>query len=462
MIKRKSALTKLVLAIFSVVLLTGCLFGNGTGGGGGGVTPTPKPTPTPTPTPKQVSKNIGAVFSQATYTYTNEIHNFEGSDLDEYFDVLAKDLLYRLVSVYGMGVRFIDNDIRSDVKIDRAKVITNNLVDPFARFYDLSKAENYKVFYGDGRWNLSNGAVQGVIYHLDAIEGGYLYGGNSSFATPTTDDFENMSMAWNYNYSSAGIRYININLNTSPQDYINFYLSSFKQGLANAIAGTNDFSYNSALAEINHKGFNAADKQKIINFIYNEVIGTENVNYDETAKNFIINTIGSLVVGVDNLEQLRGEIANFYRGYKVLVPALVDQALNMKTTSDDAVYPTTVTNKSVTENKTSTITATIGSSAINLPANQISKVVLKSRSSAKLHSITLKTNRIQSNSIRVRYRLGNGAWSSATYLNAMGTNNIVFNSAGVNITSATNIEFEFTSSNDTDFSITLEKPIVIE
>ncbi len=330
--------------------------GGGTSGGGstsGGNT-------TPIVTEPQL-KTMGTYFSgiRAEYEKTNFLNQNNQTKtfeqlLDQQFQVLAQDLLCRLEFVYGeerIDISTGTHDFNVNYKlqsnsvdysyngnsaiVSSSNLLINNQCAHASEFYincvgcyqkslliDMSSSNLF--------FNLNNmflpGAVNGKYTTLNAFQ---------------LKDEEVDENKWNYAISS------------------NSYITNVKMALAQIVCNiepTGEFTetaYNNILSNISKLGFNASElKDKISQFILKKVIGENVVNKDNLIYNssyfnekgykldsaFLVN---APYPGNSNYtETENANSPRLYKGYNIVVPAIVEQAL--KNTFDGtttSLYP---------------------------------------------------------------------------------------------------------------------------
>ncbi len=341
----------------TTVICAGCGCANGNGGGSGGEVTPPGPTnpggngggTTENPNPEQptnpVLQSINNSFTKARANYsTNEILNENGTKktfselLDRQFDVLAEDILYRLYVTYGENTYGVEsgfgdlvlNNGRYSVNGNNAKVIKNNI---------LTNNEEHNLNH------ISSSNI--ILPNIDCI---YCYQNNiNGNQTRLTNDSYLMikeAILGNYHNWDNVIELID-NKNADQykwqfSDYSKWnteYREQFKLALAKIVYGNEQttLDYSELLNKINHLGFNANDGEKIVNYINNSVIGTnlieENLRIynkfsEEDKKNIRTWT------AEDEIDK------HYYKGYNIVVPAIVNQALNNTFDGTVGLYPT--------------------------------------------------------------------------------------------------------------------------
>lgn len=340
----------------TTVICAGCGCANGNGGGsGGGVTP-PGPTnpggnggTTENPNPDQptapVLQSIDNSFNKARASYsTNEILNENGTKktfselLDRQFDVLAEDILYRLYvtygeNTYGTNSEFGDlilNNGGYSVNGNNAKVIKSNIVT------NNHEHSNYH--------NSSSGVIFSNIdcpycYQVNLL-------GEQTRLTTNYYLYVGEAITGNYHNWDSVIRALNSSnadeYKWQFNDYSKWnteYREQFKLALAKIVYGNEEtnLGYSDLLNKINHLGFSAEDGEKIVNYINNSVIGSNLIEeilriYNKFTEDDKINI--KRWTAEDEIDK------HYYKGYNIVVPAIVNQALNNTFDGTVGLYPT--------------------------------------------------------------------------------------------------------------------------
>lgn len=341
----------------TTVICAGCGCANGNGGGSGGEVTPPGPTnpggngggTTENPNPEQptnpVLQSIDNSFTKARANYsTNEILNENGSKktfselLDRQFDVLAEDILYRLYVTYGentYGAESAFGDLllndgnyslnSNSAKVIKDKILTNSLEHslyhsqgPNGENPNIDCVYCYQKNFDVNQTNLTN---ELFINIKDAINGKY-HNWNNILFWLNSENAEQYK--WQFNDYSKW--------NTD-------YREEFKLALAKIVYGNEqtNLSYSELLNKINHLGFTANDGEKIVNYINNSVIGTnlieENLRiYNKFTEDDKINI--KMWTAEDEIDK------HYYKGYNIVVPAIVNQALNNTFDGTVGLYPT--------------------------------------------------------------------------------------------------------------------------
>ncbi len=341
----------------TTVICAGCGCANGNGGGSGGEVTPPGPTnpggngggTTENPNPEQptnpVLQSINNSFTKARANYsTNEILNENGTKktfselLDRQFDILAEDILYRLYVTYGEDT-YGSNGGFGDLLLNDGNYSLNS---------NSAKVIKDKILTNNEEHNLNHISSSNIILpNIDCI---YCYQNNiNGNQTRLTNDSYLMikeAILGNYHNWDNVIELID-NKNADQykwqfNDYSKWntdYREEFKLALAKIVYGNEqtNLSYSELLNKINHLGFTANDGEKIVNYINNSVIGTnlieENLRiYNKFTEDDKINI--KMWTAEDEIDK------HYYKGYNIVVPAIVNQALNNTFDGTVGLYPT--------------------------------------------------------------------------------------------------------------------------
>lgn len=296
------------------------------------------------PNPDAELKSMSTYFSGAKVTENKSaITDGSGANktfeeiLDKQFDVLAQDILYRLYLVYGEKTygeksTFQDLDLNytyngNSAKVLKSKALTDLTEHPInhtlrhidciycyqlfingvsSRFNDISYIILSDAIFGEYHWYY--GDISNLVKHNYLVD----YDSDSDGEPDTQHNaYDPAPYKWQFN------------------DYIKWnteYRTAFKYELAKIVYGENtNLPYNELLAKINATGFAADTEQKIVDTIYKTVIG-ENL----VAENLrIYNTFSeSDKSNIKNWSEESETEKHYYKGYNIVVPAIVKQALN--------------------------------------------------------------------------------------------------------------------------------------
>lgn len=330
--------------------------GGNQGGSDGGGTETPDPEPTD-PVKQAMSvyfSGMKATYQKASVQNENKQSVAFNDVLDRQIDVLAQDLIYRLTYVYGYNntthnrieenlsfkLKNLDGNYYSYQKnvasINSKKLISNlnyssDNTETLIKI-NLNTAEDFQKSLNIDVKEENFLASQGAINLLGAIEG---YN-TSCTITGNLKNSYNEKQIWK--------------LTSSPSNY-ETYASQFKDtiklGIAKILSGKTSGSYESMLNSINTLGFTTKHQSEIVDFIYKDVIGQELVNKDNEYANYFKTNCNNLIdinaiMNINNNSSFNNDNnPRFYKGYSVVIPAMVEQALNNTFESTEtSIYPT--------------------------------------------------------------------------------------------------------------------------
>ena len=253
--------------------------------------------------------------------------------LNRQIDLLAEDLIYRLNYVYGNdrglygnsadnydllfnGNNYVYNGNKAIV--NKEKLLTNqsytydsttavkspnidDILQCQIALMPISTANDDNYYYGDNFFKLHN-----------AINGG------------------NMSMKKTFGVlilSGAETEYTWLNKDLN-KDFI-------KLSIAQILSDSTETNYDNLLNKINYLGFSEQHTTKITNFVFNSLIGTELVEkdngfYNELKQRSVNGIIAPQVILGCRKDESYSYTTNplIYKAYKVIIPALVSQAVN--------------------------------------------------------------------------------------------------------------------------------------
>lgn len=286
--------------------------------------------------------------------------------LDRQIDVLAQQIIYGLTYVYGYDTNkdnreqnqlilrdyLLNKEDGVEYKLNNNNAVVNsenvlfNLTNPPDKEngelleVDIDSIEDFQeslIIINDNNYLNFNGALSIV----GAIEGRFMTIGNRDLLSADADE----SKAWK--------------MSLTPSNYLNYseeYKEDIKLGIIKAIYGEETtLGYNQILDKINNLGFyditkNSNQINSIVNFIYENIIGQELVNKDNEYANYINNNYNGIinddVLDEIQIEMEEGTFTNsnnprFYKGYNVVVPAIVSQAINNTFQGTEiSLYPT--------------------------------------------------------------------------------------------------------------------------
>lgn len=311
--------------------------GGGASSGGGtgdndGTTITPNP---PEPT-SPVLQNISDSFSGVRVVYSsNQIVDENGVKksftelLDRQFDVLAEDILYRLYITYGKNT-YGESSTFGDLVLNSgnyayegnsAIVKKDNLLteeDIHGQQSNIDCIACYQTFVNEGE-NVNTLSISTYIIVENAISGGY-----HNWSGILLDSTNANEYMWQFNDYSLW--------NTTYRD-------EFKLALAKIVYGDENstLSYDELLSKINRLGFDASAEEKIVNYINNSVIGTNLIEENLRIYNMFSESEKSNLKNWTNVDEIE---KHYYKGYNIVVPAIVKQALgNTFENTSVSLYP---------------------------------------------------------------------------------------------------------------------------
>lgn len=311
------------------------------------------------------AKAVSAYFDGVKVKYERtEIIDADGTEksfneiLDRQFDLLAQDILYRLTYVYGYNqtthnrskdakytLKNGENDFlyqgENAAAVDSNKLLalTDSVTD--LKTVTINNIEDFQK---------SITLVTGINYLLrntaldisGAIEGRNLYivdDGSVKTLSPESDK----SKQWNW-YSDANSTYSEF----ATQSNVNKMKMAIAQVAANKAADGNysEAAYNTALAEIGALGFDGFNSAKLVKFIKSNVIGDRLVNRDDEYAGTIKTAYGG-IINAANIKSINNngtytdtDNPRLYKGYSIVVPAIVKQALeNTFEGTEQSIYP---------------------------------------------------------------------------------------------------------------------------
>ena len=265
--------------------------------------------------------------------------------LDRQLDVLAQDVLYRLTYVYGYNETshnrtenakntllnganaFSYNGNNAVVDSNKLLATTNNVTE--LRTVNLKDINDYQK-------SISIISNMNVLLNINALDlSGAIEGRNlkleEGFSALTLVSTADENKAWNW-YSNGNSTYSDF----ATKANINKMKMAIAQVLTSTIVDGNYTvtAYNNALAKIDALGFSNFDSTKLVKFIKSSVIGDTLVNADDNYANTISskysNTINATSIKAMNNDSsyTTTDSPRLYKGYSMVVPAIVEQALN--------------------------------------------------------------------------------------------------------------------------------------
>ncbi len=305
-------------------------------------------------------KNMSYYFSGVKAEYLkNEIKNENNSIvdfndlLDRQIDVLAQDLIYRLTYVYGYGKT---NHNRNNVSLELKNVDNQNYnLNGNKAIVDFENLISNKSINNNQIIEVNLNSLQDFQQSLIVAVANNNILMNSSLALNLTGAIEgrNMQMIDSFGNKSLFEEPISNRawvLNCSPSNYETFYANNketIKLGIARILADNKiSNNYDELLSSINNLGYNDNQKEEIVNYIYKNVIGENLVNKDNEYEQYFINNhsglINSASLSAINADSnfTNEDSARFYKGYNIVIPAIVEQALNNTfENTETSIYP---------------------------------------------------------------------------------------------------------------------------
>lgn len=280
--------------------------------------------------------------------------------LDRQFDVLAQDILYRLAYVYGdrsdssSFKLTVNNSVTYKYNNNEAIVDINKLLSSNVKNEDVSDLISININdindYQKSIMIADNGANylfdSSILDLSKAIQGKNMSitkkGSNKTL--DANNSVSDKKWKWYIENDSDFINYANF-ANTSR-------VNSFKMALAQIVTGntvTGEYTkenYDKLISSMDYLGYlkssfiykiNNIEHNKLVDFINNYIIGTELITIDNGYFKDINDKYNGLInddtiVEIDNSTVFNSNISNdsarLYKGYSVVVPAIVNQALN--------------------------------------------------------------------------------------------------------------------------------------
>ena len=371
---KKSKLLVMGLALImgtSVFALAGCGGGceGGSSGGGSETPPTPPTPPTPVEQPKKEA--MSKFFSGVKATYTKEnIVDSNGTTkefkkfVDRQIDVLAQDLLKRLDYVYG-EYRLNPLNLNhwgesydlSDPYSTRGYVYRDmkNPADYYARtdstniLAQLSNAEINKIFFD------TDDPVTLTEVNIDDLSDYQ----RSLLIIETPNNYLAYNGALNLIGASLGknmqLTELSLLDDTTNNDKVwkvsqlttEETKNNLKLIIAQILSNDAGSDYDALISKIDKLGFDSTFKDKLIDVINENIIGSDRIAeddkyYKELVDNYsgIINSEAILAM-MDNEKYTTTYSPRLYKGYKKLVPVIVNSALDNKFYGTNiSLYPT--------------------------------------------------------------------------------------------------------------------------
>lgn len=289
-------------------------------------------------------KNMSYYFSGVKAEYLkNEIKNENNSIvdfndlLDRQIEVLTEDILYRLYLTYGSitygtSSKYQDKVLYNEnyskdglyAKVFKNKALTNER-------YETSVSVNYDnilTYQFALDTNNDNAFNTSFIMLSEAILGEYnLYDNNRRALLKFDNDNEALPYKWAYSNNAEDFT-----------SWYNNYKESLKLEIAKALYDeTTNLSYEEILNGINYLGYNASFATKLENIIYKVIIGENLVDRDLEIYNTLTETDKTSPKNWSDESEIS---KHFYKGYNIVIPAIVEQALNNTfENTETSIYP---------------------------------------------------------------------------------------------------------------------------
>ena len=280
--------------------------------------------------------------------------------LDRQFDVLAQDILYRLYYVYGnqrtnnvdLSLEqklFVNSSVESPkiymfngnvAIVNSNKLLSTTQSVDSLKDINLTDINDYqkslKIVDEEANY-LMNGNYINII---KAIDGAFMELDISGIV-PELKSAVNSNFSWKWSSANSDTLLTDFR----SKDNIN----KFKMALAQIVSGVDvdgnytDTNYNKLLSNMDYLGYlkssfiyknNNVEYNKLVEFIKNIIIGKNLIdNDDKYAKIYIDDFDGKFNVSVvrsinDNPNYNETYSPHMYKGYSVILPAIVNQALN--------------------------------------------------------------------------------------------------------------------------------------
>ena len=337
----------------------------------------PNPPPPVIPTVPGSDKKIHELFSG--YKVISRGDNIEIFDpvsndtqtfndmIKRQIDVLAQDILFRLVAVYGNPGTGAHTSTSYSNHSEHAYTLNDNIITQnnyeyngmaFVSYHDIilkpswydssepvyllhneqtakSQIDSSQYYVTDPATyafllynaSYSSNLFRNKFYLQDSIIGSYKISDSQSAL-----DYD-YNIAWNWDYSGTGI-VEGENHESLYTKYMIAYFNKLKYAIASILAygedgilnGTNinyDVNeYNDMISEIDHIGYLQNDRENITTFVLEEVIGASVVNDDTN----LYKPEGSYEILNPTNESTYPELYKKYKAYEVLVPNMLERA----------------------------------------------------------------------------------------------------------------------------------------
>lgn len=318
-------------------------------------------TTTTSPNPVEPElKNMDYYFSGIKTEYlksdiTDENGNLKTFNelLDRQIDVLAQDLIYRLTYVYGYNefghnrnnanLDIMNNNEKYLYSGNKAIVNSNSII----TYVDINKDRLVEVDLSSPNDFQHSIMISDRILNYLLRETAFYLGGSieGRYMTIVDDGIGNKVLSESNNFNKSWIMY------STPSNYESYYMHNsqeIKLGIAQILANNENLTnYEELLNSINYLGFNENHKEKLIDYIFNSIIGETLVSNDKEYEKYFMDVHGGIiksdaVISINNDSSFTNEDnPRLYKGYNIVIPAIVEQALNNTfENTDTSIYPT--------------------------------------------------------------------------------------------------------------------------
>lgn len=414
-----------------------------------------------TPLEKEPMSNhfmgVKAVYKKAEFLDENSNKITFNEILDRQFEILAQDILYRLTFVYGEnsnGENYRTNSLYN--LVNESNNYSYNLNDAVIKNTNLlANSQNQNE-------SLSSVLINSITSYQNSliIEAGennillntsalYLAGAINGKYTSFVD-YENLNFTLSLNaiFSNKWLQEID------TINYSNFSESAlkdvFKLKLAQILANNeSETNYTTLLNSIDSASFSGFDKTKIASYIYSDIIGQPLVDIDNRYKTDITYKYSGSV-NAQTIEAINNNNADFsatysprfFKGYSVVVPAIISQALaNTFDNTTTSIY--SKLNRYTVEN-------TPVATGFNKKMNY-SKLILIPKSGTETTKLILNLADVPFMNARVNVYIGETKYSGYTISLASGENEISIESVAKNKTFGSYMGNNANNINDTIF-----------
>ena len=374
----------------------------------------------------KVNENKASITDNGTNKTFNEV-------LDRQFSVLAEDILYRLYVTYGKDT-YGTNVVFNEITLADGEYVYNGNSAKVFKSEILTNAENHSDVYHITSSNVTLPNIDCIYCYKYNIEGHQTRLTNDSYIMIKEAIFGNFHY-WDNVLELIDSRNAD-NYKWFFNDYSKWntdYRTALKYELAKIVYGdeNTNLAYDQLLSKINMTGFAADAEQKIVNAIYNTVIGENLVSENLRVYNTFSESDKSNIKNWTDESEIE---KHYFKGYNITVPAIVKQALaNTFENTSVNLYPV-VSRQSVTvRNHFDSISVTENTQSLVLmpKANApVTKLAVELSGSAG-QSVTLNFNIVANGAI-------NTVSKTVTLTAATQTVEIDLTAAGVNTLGAYN------------------------